>query len=61
MSDFLDSFNHKNNHASRWSGATPAEIANTWYSNWFTYQAVNGWLVKGGLGSEPVSPICQFD
>ena len=53
MSDFLDSFNHKNNHVSRWSGATPAEIANAWYANWFTYQAVNGWLVKGGLGSEP--------
>ena len=45
MEDFLTSFkNHKHNQGSKRSGLTPAEVANAWYANWFTYQAENNWL-----------------
>ena len=49
MEDFLNSFNNrKHNQGLDWSGVTPhvtpAEVANTWYANWFTYQAENNWL-----------------
>ena len=52
MNDFVKSLNNKSKHNQEFplSGQKPAEVANTWYANWFTYQAENNWL-----GNEPTN------